>query len=92
VAPGPGDSAFGRTNGFWRYPTSIGEFRILPHYGRYRAMLNDENLGTYSTPRRALGTILAGGIAASSNTAEVARRLPKDLRDWAFVRARRQDH
>ena len=87
------DSAVGRTHGYGQCPTSIGVFRIVPHYGRYQATLNDQSLGIYSTPRRTLDGIPRGNISMSSNVIDGARAgLPKDLRNWHFVQARRRIH
>lgn len=86
------DSAIGRTHGYWQYPTSIGVFRIVPRYGRYQAILNDELLGIYSSPRRTLDGILRGTKSVSSTVIDGARAgLPKDLRNWLFVQARRRN-
>jgi hypothetical protein len=89
----PRDSAIGRIHGYWQYPTNIGVLRIVPHYGRYQAMLNDEIIGIYSTPRRALDATLRGTTSVSSNAIDAVRSgLPKDLRNWVFVQARRRNH
>lgn len=87
------ESTIGRTHGYWQCPSSIGVFRIVPYYGRYQAILNDEILGIYSTPRRTLDGILRGTISVSSNGIDGARAgLPKDLHNWLFVQARRRNH
>jgi hypothetical protein len=55
-------------------------------------MLNDEILGTYSTPRRALDSIQVGAIRNTSGAADEARAgLPRDLRNWIFLRARHKN-
>jgi hypothetical protein len=87
----PRDSGTGRTHGYWQHPTNIGVFRIVPHYGRYQAILNDEILGIYSTPRRALDATLRG-TTVSSNAIDGVAGLPKDLRNWIFVQAGRKKH
>jgi hypothetical protein len=85
----PRDSAVGRIHGYWQYPTNIGVFRIVPRYGHYQAILDDQILGNYSTPRRALNATLSGTISISSNAIDGVRAgLPKDLRNWIFVQAR----
>lgn len=83
----PPDSSLGRTHGYWEYSSDIGVFRIVPYYGHYQVLLNDEVLGTYATPRRALDAAVRGTFSVDATGVG----LPKELRAWIFMHSNRRN-
>jgi hypothetical protein len=67
----------------------FGIFRIVPHFGRYRVMSEDESLGSYATPRAAVDELCCGNTLAPRRGIETSQSgLPANLSDWNFVLSR----
>jgi len=70
-----------------------GLFRIVPHFGRYRGMWENESLGSFTSPRRALTGLTDTSSLKLGHIADEARRaLPIDLRQWTFVHLKRTEN
>ena len=64
-------------------------FRIVPHFGRYRVMYEDENLGSYATPRAAVDELCGGNTLVPRTLIEKSHcGLPVSLSEWNFVLSR----
>ncbi len=75
--------------GYWRWPTRWGEFRIVPTGGRFLAMVGDESLGSYHSAIAAHDDLVGGHTFTPSSGVDTSTcGLPSDLADWEFVRAR----
>jgi hypothetical protein len=75
--------------GHWEHRTSLGVFRIVPYFGRYRVMYEDENLGSYATPRAAVDELCGGNTLAPCSGIETSQcGLPVNLSEWNFVLSR----
>ena len=93
VAAPHDEDSLGRTYGYWKFPTVAGLFRIVPHFGRYRAMWEDETIGSYTSPRRAATGIASAPSVKLGRSADDTRcTLPTDLRQWIFVQLRRAEN
>jgi hypothetical protein len=66
----------------------LGVFRIVPHFGRYRVMSEDESLGSYATPRAAVDELCCGTLAPRRGIETSQSGLPANLSDWNFVLSR----
>lgn len=74
----------------YRYFTRAGEFRIVQEQsGRWLAMFEDENIGSYNSPQAALDDLSGGHTDWPSCGDPSEFGLPDDLSDWTFIRARR---
>jgi len=70
-----------------------GLFRIVPHFGRYRGMWENESLGSFTSPRRALtGLIKTPSLKLGRIADEARRALPVDLQQWTFVQLGRTEN
>jgi hypothetical protein len=73
-------------DGYWKFRTEYGAFRIVPTEEGWEVFHEDEMLGSYSSAEQALKGLLGGEGArpTAGNAAEFG--LPDDLADWEFVR------
>jgi hypothetical protein len=84
------EDSLGRAYGYWKFPTIAGLFRIVPHFGSYKAMWENESLGSFTSPRRAVsGLVTAPSLRLERFVDEARRMLPIDLQQWIFVQLRR---
>ena len=66
----------------------LGSFE-LPHFGRYRVMYEDENLGSYAAPRAAVDELCGGSTLVPRTLIETSHcGLPVSLSEWNFVLSR----
>jgi hypothetical protein len=74
---------------FFRFKTPMGAFYIVPKDGHWHPVYEDEYLGAYDTPQRALDD-LAGGHTfwPSSGLDPSTCGLPDEIDDWEVVRSR----
>jgi hypothetical protein len=70
--------------GHWEYRTSLGVFRIVPYFCRYRAMYEDENLGSYATPRAAVDELCGGSTLAVQWHRDIAMRATSEFERMEF--------
>lgn len=74
-------------NTYWRYPTRLGEARILQNRGRWHAIIAGENLGNYFTPEQALDDLAGGHTFSHSSGVDTSTLgLPDELSAWELVR------
>ena len=67
----------------------IGRFRIkLRSDGRWEAMFEDEGLGSYNAPERALDDLANGHTYTPSCGDATEFGLPDDISDWTPILAR----
>jgi len=69
----------------WYYKTSFGTVKIVPYQGYYHVILDDENLGSYSTPQQAVDDAAGGYTFTPSSGIDLDEiGLPEDLEDWSY--------
>lgn len=74
-------------NGYWRYPTKIGEARIIRRQGRWKIEIGEEELGAYHTPESALDDLVGGHTFSHSRCSDTSTLgLPDELSEWEFIR------
>lgn len=72
-------------NGYYAHATRVGTFYIVPRNGRWHAMFEDEDLGSYHSPQHALDD-LAGGTTYWPSVGNPEKfNLPDELGDWTFT-------
>lgn len=75
-------------NGYWRWPTRIGEARVVPKGGRFFVLIGDEDLGNYEQPWLALDDLTGGHTFSHSSGVDTSTLgLPRFLNEWEFVRS-----
>jgi hypothetical protein len=77
-------------DGYWKYPTRIGEARIIWRTAtqKWRIEIGDEDLGGYDTPEGALDDIVGDHTFSHSLCRDTSTLgLPEELVEWEFVRA-----
>ena len=75
------------TFGYWKCDTAAGMFAILPHEGKWLALLEDKWLGAYRTPREALNCLIRDRAPEPMSFFDPqASGIPGDLSEWDFVR------
>jgi hypothetical protein len=63
--------------------SSMGPFFIAEHEGRYLAIFDDENLGSYATPAQAADDLAGGHTSSISSGVDTATLgISEDLGDW----------
>lgn len=74
---------------YYRFKTSAGEFRIVPERsGRWKAMFEDEGLGSYASPDQAAEDLAGGHTFWPSCGDTAGLGIPEETSGWTFVRAR----
>ena len=67
----------------YSYQTKIGVFYIKHHNGRWHAMYQDENLGSYISPQQAVDDLTGGHTFSLSNGIDTSRlNIPEDISEW----------
>ncbi len=68
----------------YSYQTKIGVFYIVHRNGRWHAMCQDENLGSYFTPQHAADDLAGGHTFSLSNGADTSTLgIPEDVSEWS---------
>lgn len=80
-------------NGYWKHETKAGTALIIwrPKLAPngWRAELDGEDIGGYTSPEQALDDFTGGHTFASSNCTDTSTLgLPDELADWEFIRSR----
>ena len=74
---------------FYRSRTTAGDFKIVPlTNGRWLAMFENENLGSYDSAEKALYDLSGGHSDWPSCGDPSSFNLPDELQDWEVVRVR----
>lgn len=69
----------------YSYPTKIGMFYITQLNGRWQAMYEDENLGSYYSPQHAADDLAGGHTFSLSNGADTSKLgIPEDISEWSY--------
>jgi hypothetical protein len=67
----------------WSYKTRVGTFQIVERDGRFHAMLDDDDLGSYSYPWQAADDLAGGHTLSPSCGVDTATLGISDaLGDW----------
>lgn len=73
----------------YTFRTKAGTFAIrLDRYGRWHAMFDDEDLGSYATAQHACDDLAGGHTYWPSCGDPSAFALPEEVGDWLAIRAR----
>ena len=73
--------------GYWKWQTQAGEARIVPKAGRFHAMIDEDDLGSYLTAQQAVDDLCGGHTFTPSSGVDTdTLGLPADVADWEFVR------
>lgn len=71
----------------YAYKTKAGTFYIAERGGRFRALLEDEDLGGYTTPQQAADDLAGGHTFTPSSGVDTSRLgVPGDLSRWERLR------
>lgn len=74
------------TMAYGEYKTKRGTFRIVPWNGRFSAMYEDGDLGSYASPQQAIDDLVGGHTFSTSNGVDTSRcGLSQDVTDWLVV-------